>query len=74
VIVFDSAITVTGLRFKALGKIIGQDHEFSLLGLDAAPAPIASPSPAPAVPEPSSFALCRVGLLMMASTRRMRRA
>jgi hypothetical protein len=74
VIVFDTAITVTGLRFKAPGKINGQDHEFSLLGLDAAPAPIASPSSAPAVPEPSSFALSCVGVLAMASTRRVRRA
>lgn len=72
VIEFDPAITVTALKFKAPGQTSGQDHEFSVMGLDVAPIqPVLTGGGAP-VPEPSSFAMFCLGGLTIAVSRRRR--
>jgi hypothetical protein len=70
---FNPAITVTALKFKAPGRIDGQDHECSVMGLDVAPVqPVLTGGGAAAVPEPSSFAMFCLGGLTIAASRRRR--
>lgn len=73
VIAFNPAVVVTGLKFKAPGKMNGQNHEFSLLGLDVTAVLTRSFPPTP-VPEPSASLLFSAGGLFVVAALRRRRA